>query len=149
MEQIIVELINKSKITDVSILVLTSLSLLINIVSVIFIQSFSSRTAYKSDAKKIKMERKLNHIELLYKDLIAIQHDSFQLNDGKTDELSSKIKKIRIYISHHKILLSKKICSKTEAILDYYDDIIANPNRRNQKEENTLLDNFIKEYESL
>lgn len=107
------------------------------------IQSCLNKRTNKYDKEKIKLERKLEHIENLYKLLTQIKNNAI-IPDSKEKE--ALIKKVNYWVSSHRIMLTKSLYNKTINILDYYTNIISNPSSRNPKNEEKMFSDFIEEY---
>lgn len=110
------------------------------------IQLLLNKKTNKYDKEKIKLERKLEHIENLYKWLTQIKNNAI-MPYSKENEYS--IKKVNSWVSAHRIILTKSLYKKTIEILDYYTDIISNPSSRNMKNEEKMFSDFIEEYNKI
>lgn len=120
-------------------LIISLITLFINYL----IQSCLNKRTNKYDKEKIKIERKLEHIENLYKWLTQIKNNAIVSNIKEKQEA---IKKVNSWVSSHRIMLTKSLYNKTIEILDYYADIIFNPSSRNPKNEEKMFSDFIEEY---
>ncbi len=134
---------NDRKSLIVTYLIITIASSIITLFVNYLIQSNLSKRTNKYDKEKIKIERKLEHIENLYKWLTQIKNNAILPN---IKEKEDAIKKISSWVSSHRIMLTKSLYSKIIELLDYYTDIITNPSSRNIKKEEKMFSDFIEEY---
>jgi predicted PurR-regulated permease PerM len=124
-------------------LIITIASSIITLFVNYLIQSNLNKKTNKYDKEKIKIERKLEHIENLYKWLTQIKNNAILSN---RKEKENAIKKVSSWVSSHRIMLTKSLYNKTTELLDYYTDIISNPGSRNIKKEEKMFSDFIEEY---
>lgn len=127
----------------VTYLIITISSSIITLFINFLIQSHLNKKTNKYDKEKIKIERKLEHIENLYKWLTQIKTNAIIQNSKEKEDL---IKKVNSWVSAHRIMLTKSLYNKTIEILDYYTGIISNPSTRNTKNEEKMFSTFIEEY---
>ena len=124
-------------------MIITISSSIITLFVNFLIQLHLNKKTNKYDKEKIKIERKLEHIENLYKWLTQIRNNAINPNQNEKIEV---IKRVNSWVSSHRIMLTKSLYKKTIEILDYYTDIISNPGTRNPKNEEKMFSDFIEEY---
>lgn len=124
-------------------------SIIIIIIGVINVgvQLFINRQNLRNDTKKLKIERKLEHVERLYSALIKLQLNT--IDNANSKQFKKRINEISLWITLNKILLSQEIYSTSKDILDYFISYSDCQKDKNIDKENKLFKKFIAGYEKL
>ena len=128
-------------------LVIYSIIIIIIGVMNVGVQLFINRQNLRNDTKKLKIERKLEHVERLYSALIKLQLNT--IDNANSKQFKKRINEISLWITLNKILLSQEIYSTSKDILDYFISYSDCQKNKNIDKENKLFKKFIAGYEKL
>ena len=128
-------------------LVIYSIIIIIIGVMNVGVQLFINRQNLRNDTKKLKIERKLEHVERLYSALIKLQLNT--IDNANSKQFKKRINEISLWITLNKILLSQEIYSTSKDILDYFTSYSDCQKNKNIDKENKLFKKFIAGYEKL
>ena len=128
-------------------LVIYSIIIIIIGVMNVGVQLFINRQNLRNDTKKLKIERKREHVERLYSALIKLQLNT--IDNANSKQFKKRINEISLWITLNKILLSQEIYSTSKDILDYFISYSDCQKNKNIDKENKLFKKFIAGYEKL
>lgn len=103
----------------------------------------------KNEITKIKIERKLDFFEKLFKTLKLINSSLSILDINTITAAQKNINSIRTQIFVSSYLVTKKMKKTINELLDYFTDVLNDSYKRNTEKEDNLFLKLVKEYENI
>ena len=114
-----------------------------------FIPVLLSVANRKNEIRKIRSERKLDYAENIIKQLKGLS-TSLSIVDVKNIENGEKaINILRQDIQSNYLLLTKNLANSANKLLDYYQDVLISPEKRDPNKEKNFFIEMKNEYEKI
>ena len=130
----------------INLIIILGVGLFLYIVSNLLIPYILNVLDRKNEIKRLKIERKINDIEILFDRLKAIQTISVSKD---SEGLKEEIDDARAFVNKKSYRFPNQMKSSINSFFDYYSECLVSPEKKDPEKESDFFDRIYKEYDKL